>query len=289
MTGDEKQLEWSPSYQPPRRPRASACVPPKSEHRHERRQEHRQDRRRRGRESHWERRCKWSLLVVAVAMAAWTGAELVATLLELAEAPVTILARAPVPEPDLVAGRAKAKTETKTVHPAAPELTSRELTLLRHLLEATVAGPGAGPSSPGPKARGRQSLAPAGLSAGSGSTAEHAMAGISRARPKVQAHPRTQAMTTRSKKYPLKIAFGPRVRLVGSDALIEARVVNTTEDLVRRTAIIELHVDGRKRLERRVRLRVSPRAQVHISERFSTTLPDGTYSAVIRLDHGFGP
>ena len=81
---------------------------------------------------------------------------------------------------------------------------------------------------------------------------------------------------------------GPRVVLVGADALVEATVENLTGQEVHRRASLQLRVDGRVRQERRIRVHLPPRGRVHLSERFSTTLPDGTYSATLIIDSLLG-
>lgn len=222
----------------------------------------------------WARRTKWALLVLAVALTVWTLFELTRTLLVLAEAPITVVtALPPLPPPgeprDGAERAARPETEAvaaDAVEPLAPpesatpgvaaggRLHAEELRKLRKLLEAR----------PRPVEQTSPSPAPA----------RPLLPGIQRAEP-----PRRATARTPRPENALRIVSGPRVRLVGADALVDALVENRLASRFERTVALELMVDGKQRQRRKLRLRIPPGARLHLSERFSTTLPDGTYSA----------
>ena len=227
----------------------------------------------------WARRTKWALLTLAVALITGTLFELTRTLVVLSESPVAIITTLPpLPEPDPHAASSTTQDEarsnsseqntrsapvaTAAEAPKASDETPREAALrveelrrLRALLE----------DPPRPKAAPAQTRRPA---------QQNLFPGITRAK--------APGRSTRTQVRPeqaLRVVSGPRVRLIGSDALVEVDVENRLSSRFQRTVALELLVDGQQRQRRRLFLKIPPGSRLHLSERFSTTLPDGTYSA----------
>lgn len=231
-----------------------------------------------GSEPAWARRTKWALLVVALVLVAGTLFELYRTLLVLAQSPVAIVTTLPPlavsPDPPPARPRNDSGPElatAKTVSPspsgsepafeaAKPEhelLRVEELRRLRRMLERSVRTNAPRPTVT-PASSNHQALLP----------------GIART-----AAPRRSALRRSRPEQALRIVSGPRVRLIGADALVEVEVENRLSSRFQRTVALELLVDGKQRQRRRIVLRIPPGSRLHLSERFSTTLPDGTYSA----------
>ncbi len=230
----------------------------------------------------WERRLKWLLLTAAVALVAWTGTVLVQTLLLLAEQPVAVAALLPPPEPlgEHTAGPAEpAPGLVEASGPSEPEIPAaleERLARMEQLLERVARSEPPRQAASTPRTANPKAMAPSRPQ----STPLPTTAAVQRAvRPRKSERARAPA---------LRVAEGPKVRLIGADALVEARLHNRSTRRLRQDVVLELRVDGRRRQQRRLRLDVPAGAQVHVSERFSTTLPDGTYSATLRTPRPLG-